>query len=117
MTPPPSVKRHRATKHATAAVAHRTRRSAALPAGHAGGLRRRASTGRGGVAGIVLEWMVQGLVERPPALTMGQRLRSLDALHLAAALTLRPDELQFASWDERLSAAAAAEGSRGCVTH
>ena len=52
----------------------------------------------------------QGLVERAAALAVGQRLRSLDALHLAAALTLRPDELQFASWDDRLSAAAAAEG-------
>jgi uncharacterized protein len=50
------------------------------------------------------------LVERAAALAVGHSLRSLDAIHLAAALTLRPDELQFATWDDRLSAAAAAEG-------
>jgi uncharacterized protein len=52
----------------------------------------------------------QDLVERAATLAVDHSLRSLDAIHLAAALTLRPDELRFASWDERLSAAAAAEG-------
>ncbi|WP_448631090.1 type II toxin-antitoxin system VapC family toxin [Cellulomonas soli] len=37
-------------------------------------------------------------------------LRSGDALHLASALTLRSPDLVVAVWDERLSAAARAEG-------
>jgi predicted nucleic acid-binding protein len=52
----------------------------------------------------------QGLVERAAALAVSHRLRSLDALHLASALLLPREELAFASWDDRLSAAAAAEG-------
>lgn len=52
----------------------------------------------------------QPLVERAVDLAVEHRLRSSDAIHLAAALTLHPDELVFASWNDRLSAAAAAEG-------
>jgi predicted nucleic acid-binding protein len=37
-------------------------------------------------------------------------LRSLDALHLAAALLLPRDDLLLATWDRRLHAAARAEG-------
>lgn len=37
-------------------------------------------------------------------------LRSLDALHLAAALTLGPDLAGIVAYDDRLSAAAAAVG-------
>jgi uncharacterized protein len=36
--------------------------------------------------------------------------RSLDALHLAAALVLPEEDLVFAVWDRRLHAAARAEG-------
>jgi predicted nucleic acid-binding protein len=63
------------------------------------------------------EWMKfdivdvdQGLVEHAAALAVSHRLRSLDALHLASALLLPRDEVTFASWDDRLSAAAGAEG-------
>ena len=52
----------------------------------------------------------QSLAERAADLAIDHRLRSLDAIHLAAALTLRPDDLVFASWDDRLAEAAAAEG-------
>lgn len=52
----------------------------------------------------------QRLAERAVELAAARRLRSLDAVHLAAALTVADDELEFASWDERLSAAAAEEG-------
>jgi predicted nucleic acid-binding protein len=37
-------------------------------------------------------------------------LRSLDALHLGAALALPQDELLLATWDKRLHAAAMSEG-------
>jgi len=37
-------------------------------------------------------------------------LRALDAVHLAAALALDDDELVFATWDNRLRAAAQAAG-------
>lgn len=52
----------------------------------------------------------QSLAERAADLAIRHRMRSLDAIHLAAALSLRADELLFASWDDRLSEAAAAEG-------
>jgi predicted nucleic acid-binding protein len=39
-------------------------------------------------------------------------LRSLDALHLAAALTLATSELTFATWDARLHRAAREHGLR-----
>ena len=52
----------------------------------------------------------QALVERAAALYLDRELRSLDALHLAAALVLPGDDLVFATWDRRLHAAAAAEG-------
>jgi hypothetical protein len=52
----------------------------------------------------------QQLVERAAELALAHRLRSLDALHLAAALLLPGDELAVATWDRRLHAAASAEG-------
>lgn len=51
----------------------------------------------------------QGLVEDAASLAVTHGLRSLDALHLAAALLLPPDDLVFATWDHRLHAAAQAE--------
>lgn len=52
----------------------------------------------------------QQLVERATELALAHELRSLDALHLAAALLLPDDELTVAAWDRRLHAAASAEG-------
>lgn len=51
----------------------------------------------------------QPLVERAAALAVDRELRSLDSLHLAAALILPRDDLVFATWDRRLHAAANAE--------
>ena len=52
----------------------------------------------------------QALVERAAELTLARDLRSLDALHLAAALTLPEDDLVLATWDRRLHVAGRAEG-------
>lgn len=50
------------------------------------------------------------LVEHASVLAVERDLRSLDALHLAAALVLPRDDLLMATWDRRLHAAARAEG-------
>ncbi len=50
------------------------------------------------------------LVERAIELALIHELRSLDALHLAAALILPREDLAVAVWDRRLHAAARAEG-------
>lgn len=52
----------------------------------------------------------QSLVEHAAALALEHDLRSLDSLHLAAALVLPSDGLLFATWHRRLHAAARAEG-------
>jgi predicted nucleic acid-binding protein len=52
----------------------------------------------------------QRLVEDAAELAIDRELRSLDALHLAAALVLPRDELLLATWDRRLHAAAGVEG-------
>lgn len=52
----------------------------------------------------------QPLVEHAAALALERDLRSLDSLHLAAALVLPGEDLLFATWDRRLHAAAGAEG-------
>jgi uncharacterized protein len=49
----------------------------------------------------------QPLAEEASRLAVDHDLRSLDALHLAAALVLPRDALTFATWDRRLHAAAA----------
>ncbi len=54
----------------------------------------------------------QWLVEHAAALALERDLRSLDSLHLAAALLLPGDDLVLATWDRRLHAAARAEGLR-----
>jgi predicted nucleic acid-binding protein len=51
-----------------------------------------------------------GLAEAAAGLAVPSRLRTLDALHLAAALALPRDQLLFAAWDERLRDAAAERG-------
>jgi uncharacterized protein len=54
----------------------------------------------------------QALAERAAELAVSRRLRSLDALHLAAALSLVDVDLTFATWDVRLHRAARNEGLR-----
>ena len=63
------------------------------------------------------EWPAFGVVEVDTALAehavslaIQHDLRSLDALHLAAALVLPRADLRFATWDRRQHAAARAEG-------
>lgn len=63
------------------------------------------------------EWPAFGVVEvderlaeHAASLALAHGLRSLDALHLAAALVLPRSGLTFATWDHRLHAAAVAEG-------
>jgi predicted nucleic acid-binding protein len=52
----------------------------------------------------------QRLVEDAADLAIELELRSLDALHLAAALVLPRENLLFVTWDRRLHAAAEAAG-------
>jgi len=52
----------------------------------------------------------QRLAEHAAELGIARKLRSLDALHLAAALMLAQDDLLLATWDHRLHTAAGAEG-------
>ncbi len=52
----------------------------------------------------------QRLVEDAAKLAIDHELRSLDALHIAAALILPRDDLLLATWDRRLHTAAGAEG-------
>lgn len=63
------------------------------------------------------EWPLLDIVEVDQALTelaaklaVSQQLRSLDALHLAAALSLPGEDLTFATWDARLHQAARDQG-------
>jgi predicted nucleic acid-binding protein len=63
------------------------------------------------------EWPALGVLEVDSLLmqdalelALSHRLRSLDALHLAAALVLPRDDLTLATWDRGLHAAALAEG-------
>lgn len=50
------------------------------------------------------------LAEEAAELAIGHELRSLDALHLAAALTLPQEDLVLATWDRRLRGSARAKG-------
>jgi uncharacterized protein len=50
------------------------------------------------------------LAEHAAQLALGAELRSLDALHLAAALLLAPEDLTLATWDLRLHQAARDQG-------
>ena len=52
----------------------------------------------------------QALVERAADLAVKRKLRSVDSMHLAAALTLPVRDLHLATWDYRLHAAAKVEG-------
>jgi predicted nucleic acid-binding protein len=75
------------------------------------------AAGPGATTAIAEEWPAftivevdQPLVEHAAALALKHELRSLDALHLAAALVLPDADLVFAAWDRRLHTAARAEG-------
>jgi predicted nucleic acid-binding protein len=52
----------------------------------------------------------QRLVEDAARLAIDRELRSMDALHLAAALMLPREDLLLATWDRRLHAAGETEG-------
>lgn len=54
----------------------------------------------------------QSLAERAAELAIETGLRALDAMHLAAALSLDPRDLTFATWDARLHRAARERGLR-----
>jgi len=54
----------------------------------------------------------QRLVEHAAELTIDLDLRSLDALHLAAALVLPRDDLVMATWDRKQHAGARTTGLR-----
>ena len=54
----------------------------------------------------------QELAEDAVDLSTSHELRSLDALHLAAAMRLPRDDLTLATWDRRLHRAALTEGLR-----
>jgi predicted nucleic acid-binding protein len=51
-----------------------------------------------------------GLAERAAELAITHRLRTLDALHLAAALLAPPADLVLTTWDRQLHGAAKAAG-------
>ena len=75
------------------------------------------SAGRSATRPVREEWSAFGVVEidqtlaeHAAALAIDRDLRSLDSLHLAAALLLRADDLVFVTWDRRLHSAAQAEG-------
>jgi predicted nucleic acid-binding protein len=75
------------------------------------------AAGRRATKAVEAEWSAFGvvevdqpLVEHAAELALRLDLRSLDALHLAAALVLPHDGLVFATWDGRLHAAARRQG-------
>jgi len=74
------------------------------------------SAGKTALARFRTEWasfdvieLDQPLAESAATLARTSDLRSLDAIHLAAALLLPRDDLTFATWDRRQREAAAAE--------
>jgi predicted nucleic acid-binding protein len=56
------------------------------------------------------------VTERAASLSVKTGLRTLDALHLAAALTLSIEHVTFATWDARLHRVARAHGLRTLPT-
>jgi predicted nucleic acid-binding protein len=80
-------------------------RAVALTAGESAADRARAEWPAFGVVEVDGD-----LAERAATLAVRHELRSLDALHLAAALVLPAEELVVASWDRRLHTAARTEG-------
>jgi uncharacterized protein len=77
------------------------------------------AAGAGVVRAVKREWGSFGVVEVDATLAdqaamfaLSAELRSLDALHLAAALRLANEDLTLATWDTRLHAAARNQGLR-----
>ena len=77
------------------------------------------AAGRKALAGVRSEWPAFDVVEVDPELALhaaelalSAELRSLDALHLAAALILPRQDLTLATWDARLHRAARDRGLR-----
>jgi uncharacterized protein len=75
------------------------------------------AAGKAAVRRLVADWpsfMVVEvdafLAEQAAELTFTEELRSLDALHLAAALLIAPGRLTVATWDGRLHRAARNQG-------
>ncbi|MGH9064296.1 MAG: type II toxin-antitoxin system VapC family toxin [Acidimicrobiales bacterium] len=75
------------------------------------------AAGRSATRAVSEEWpsfgvveVDQELAERAAGLALDEGLRSLDALHLAAALLLPSEETVLATWDRRLHAAAQSHG-------
>jgi predicted nucleic acid-binding protein len=73
--------------------------------------------GRKAVKRIDTDWLSFDVVEVDAALAehaaqlaLSTELRSLDALHLASALVLPPQDLTLATWDARLHRAAREQG-------
>ena len=66
---------------------------------------------RGVLSRVVLVAMDREILDAASRLEPAD-LHSLDAIHLATALTLHPEAEMFVSYDERLNAAAAAAGLR-----
>lgn len=79
--------------------------------------------GRGVIERIDADWLSFDVVEVDAALAehaaqlaISTDLRSLDALHLASALVLPPEDLTVATWDARLHRAAHERGLRTLPT-
>jgi predicted nucleic acid-binding protein len=77
----------------------------------------RLAAGARAASSFTAEWPMFGVIEvdqrlaeRAAQLTDEFELRSLDGLHLAAALLLPSDALVVATWDRRLHTAAGARG-------
>lgn len=77
----------------------------------------RLATGNAGVKWFLADWpsfdvieVDASLTEQAVGLTSTEDLRSLDALHLAAALLIASEKLTLATWDVRLHRAARRRG-------
>jgi predicted nucleic acid-binding protein len=77
----------------------------------------RLATGSAGVKRFLADWpsfdvieVNASLAEQAVELAAAEDLRSLDALHLAAALLIGSDRLTLATWDVRLHRAAQRRG-------
>lgn len=75
------------------------------------------SAGAAATRAVRQEWPAFGIVEvderlaeHAASLALDRGLRSLDALHLAAAMVLPEPGVTVATWDQRLHTAAVAEG-------
>ena len=77
----------------------------------------RLAAGKGAGRRLEVDWpsfevveVDASLAEQAAELTFTEELRSLDALHLAAALLVASDRLTLATWDARLHRAAQNQG-------